>query len=81
MPQPDQNALKPEIADPFAYIPPTPAMQPCFEAVADSIAQAYETILEYVPASAERTLAIRDLQRARMWANCAISFEGRKIRT
>jgi hypothetical protein len=42
---------------------------------------AYQAILENCPASAERTLAIRDLQRARMWANAAIAFEGESVIT
>jgi hypothetical protein len=38
----------------------------------------YEAILNDCPASAERTLAIRKLQEARMWANAAIAFDGRR---
>src|SRR5262249_28235490 len=37
----------------------------------------YDLILKHCPKSAERTLAIRKLQEARMWANAAIVFDGR----
>jgi hypothetical protein len=67
--------------DAFKYIPPTAEMQPHFEAVARAIADAYGALMQHCPQSAERTLAVRDLQRARMWANAAISFEGRQIQT
>ena len=46
-----------------------------------SIGQAYFAILENAPKSAERTLAIRKLQEARMWANAAIVFDGRTYPT
>ena len=37
----------------------------------------YEAMLGVCPRSAERTLAIRKLQEARMWANAAIAFDGK----
>jgi len=52
-----------------------------FEVVNDSAYQMYMTILERCPRSAERTLAIRKLQEARMWANAAIVFDGRTYST
>ena len=67
--------------DPFKYIPPTEEMKPHFEAVADAVTYVYHVLLKECPPSAERTLAVRDLQRTRMWANAAISFEGQKIQT
>jgi hypothetical protein len=63
--------------DPFKYKKPTEEMLPYFEAVADAISKAFYVIAESVPACADRTLALRRLQEARMWANAAISFEGR----
>jgi hypothetical protein len=69
------------IPDPFKYVQPTDDMLPHFDRVAVVIAAAYRTLLEECPRSAERTLAIRDLQRARMWANAAISFKGEAIET
>ena len=41
----------------------------------------YDTILRRCPRSAERTIAIRKLQEARMWANAAIVFDGRTYTT
>jgi hypothetical protein len=41
----------------------------------------YDTILGHCPESAERTLAVRKLQEARMWANAAIALEGTRYRT
>jgi hypothetical protein len=69
------------LPDPFKYVVPKPDMLPHFEAVAETIAAAYAAIQEHVPSSPERTLAIRRLQEARMWANAAISFEGRPTPT
>ena len=61
------------MSDPFAYHKPTPEMQPHFEAVADACAHAYDVLMREVPESSERTLAIRNLQEVRMWANTAIA--------
>lgn len=33
---------------------------------------AYDLLIELVPASADRTLSVRKLQEARMWANAAV---------
>lgn len=59
--------------DPFASAEPTPDMLPRFSAVAQACAHTYAVILANAPRSAERMLAIRALQQARMWANAAIS--------
>jgi hypothetical protein len=67
--------------DPFAYRPPEPGQVASYEVVADVMSHAYRVILQACPRSAERTLAIRDLQRARMWANAAIAFKGEAIET
>ena len=68
-----------EEADPFKYIVPDPALHDNFENVASSIAMAYRMILSNCPQSRERSLAITKLQESRMWANAAISFDGKKI--
>jgi hypothetical protein len=65
--------------DPFAYRPPAEAKKPAFDAVASSIALTYDTILTHVPDGPDRTIAIRKLQEARMWANAAISFDGNSL--
>jgi hypothetical protein len=59
--------------DPFKYVPPTPEMVPHFETIARHCADLYRSLMEHVPESPERTLAIRKLQEVRMWANAAIS--------
>jgi hypothetical protein len=68
-------------ADPFKYRKPEPAEVYRYESVAEVMAQAYHVLLANCPQSAERTLAVRDLQRARMWANAAIAFDGEPIKT
>lgn len=67
--------------DPFKYRVPEEEMKPHFEAVAEAILAAYEAVRKNCPRSAERTLAVRHLQMARMMANAAISFKGEAIET
>jgi len=67
------------VADPFEYIQPEPQMVPEFKAIAEVMSNAYQAILSHCPASRERSLAITKLQESRMWANAAISFDGKKI--
>lgn len=62
---------------PFDYVKPTPEMQPHFDAVSADCTALYRTILEHVPSCPDRTLALRELQLTRMWANSAIVFEGK----
>lgn len=61
------------MTDPFRYRPPKEEDVPRFNAIAQACAQAYAALMEHVPESPERTLAIRSLQQTRMWANAAIS--------
>jgi hypothetical protein len=65
--------------DPFEYIPPEPHLVPEFKAIAEVMAKAYQEILNHCPQSRERSLAVTKLQESRMWANAAISFQGRKV--
>jgi hypothetical protein len=67
--------------DPFVYRAPEPDQVPRYEVVADAMAHAYRVLLQACPRSAERTLAIRHLQYARMMANAAIAFKGEAIET
>jgi len=64
---------------PFTYIPTTPETLPHYEAVNAAAADLYDEILNHVPEGPDRTLAIRKLQEARMWANCAIAFGGNSL--
>lgn len=61
------------------YQPPTPEMQPHFEAVAKAT-EAYIRVLKaHVPPSADRTVAIRHALDARMNANMAIALDGQNL--
>ena len=76
-----QNITDPPVENPMAYVPPTPTMTQQHHRVEIAITDAYHVLLEACPRSAERTLAIRKLQEARMWANAAIAFDGRTYKT
>jgi hypothetical protein len=66
------------ISDPMQYIDTDdPMVIARFQAINIAAKAFYDVILEKAPRSAERTLAIRKLQEARMWANAAIAFDGR----
>lgn len=64
--------------NPMYYIDTPPDRVPLHKAVEGGISTAYDAILASCPESAERTLAVRKLQEARMWANAAIVFDGRR---
>lgn len=67
------------IANPMEYIDTDdPTTIHHFRNVNEGAREMYEIILGHCPPSAERTLAIRKLQEARMWANAAIAFGGRQ---
>jgi hypothetical protein len=57
---------------PFEYHKPDEDQTSRMKQINEYVKDAYETILGNVPESAERTIAIRKLQEARMWANAAI---------
>lgn len=67
--------------DPFEYRSPEQDQIPQYQVVADAMAHTYRILLRAAPRCAERTLAIRKLQEARMWANAAIAFKGEAIET
>jgi len=71
--------MLPDERDPFTYVVPTPETLPHFKAVAEALADAYRVLTNHVPEGPDRTLAIRKLQEARMWANCAIAFGGNSL--
>lgn len=57
----------------FTYHPVKGDQQDRYERI-NAAAKAFaKVILECAPASPEKTLAVRDVQRARMMANCAIA--------
>ena len=69
------------ITNPMRYIDTPPDRVMLHKIVEDGITDAYQAILSTCPRSAERTLAIRKLQEARMWANASIVFDGRTYPT
>lgn len=72
---------EPEIDNPMEYIDTNdPAKVRAFQSINQACYEAYCAFLEDAPPSAERTLAIRKLQEARMWANAAVVFDGRRYR-
>ena len=82
MSAPHQNITDSPIDDPMRYIDTDdPVKIFRFQAVNEAARAMYDVLLEQCPRSAERTLAIRKLQEARMWANAAIVFDGRTYQT
>lgn len=64
--------------NPMVYIDTDdPAVIARYQAINTAAYVMYSAILDSAPRSAERTLAIRKLQEARMWANAAIAFDGK----
>ncbi len=57
---------------PFEYHKPTDDEITRMALINESMRNVYDLILDLVPGNAERTLAIRKLQEARMWVNAAI---------
>ena len=76
-----QNITDPPIDDPMRYIDTPANLVYKHKQVEEAISRAYNALLSVCPRSAERTLAVRKLQEARMWANAAIVFDGRTYQT
>lgn len=67
-----------QIDNPMAYIDTDdPAVIARYTRINAAAKMVYDVILQDCPQSAERTLAIRKLQEARMWADAAIAFDGK----
>ena len=60
------------MSDPFQYRQPTAEQVEVMQAIAQQLGALYAFVQVAVPGSAERTLAIRKLQEARMWFNAAL---------
>ena len=70
-----------DIPHPMDYIgTDNPVTIAHYRATSQAATVMYDTILGHCPESAERTLAIRKLQEARMWANAAIALDGLRYR-
>jgi hypothetical protein len=68
----------PEARHPFEYQAPTDEQIMNITNVRTACTIVFKTILDSVPPCAERTLAIRKLEEASMWANKAIVFDGER---
>lgn len=57
----------------FSYHPPKPGQPERYSAIRNTAKSLAHLILSEVPDSAERTLALRRLEEAVMWANAGIA--------
>jgi hypothetical protein len=60
--------------DLFVYHPATPDTAHRHAAVREELVNTVRRLWTVVPDGPEKTLMIRDLQKAGMWANCAIAL-------
>jgi hypothetical protein len=60
------------MSNPFAYKAPDANERRKMETLSMVFTQLYDLLLDSAYSSDERTLAVRKLQEARMWANVAI---------
>ena len=58
----------------FRYHPPTPEQVDRYNAIRSQARELAHILATLCPASAERTLAVRHLQEAVMWANASIAI-------
>lgn len=59
---------------PFVYRPPTPEQTERIQFVREALHIAHEALMDGIPPSRERSLAITKLEECSMWANKAIVF-------
>ena len=60
--------------NPFEYQQPTPEQVEQIEAIRSILKNTHATILETLPPSRERSLALTKLEEVSMWANKAVVF-------
>jgi hypothetical protein len=60
------------VSHPFEYQRPTDVQAKTMRLVSERLSWAFDIMVGQVAPSAERTLALRKLQEARMWINVAI---------
>ena len=66
-----------DIEEAFTYQPWNEEQKTAGNKVRDALAAACKVIVQVVPPGPDRSVALRDLRSARMWANSAITFGGR----
>lgn len=57
----------------FTYHTPKEDQAPRYQVLRAEAAELAQTILSYCPPSRERTIALRELEQAIMWANASIA--------
>lgn len=62
----------------YTYHPPTEAQQKRYASINEYTRDLAEWFMNLCPDSPERTLALRKLQEARMWANASIAINERE---
>ena len=67
---------KEEVEATFTYHPPNNLQADMYEEIRDTAKAFALLILQFVPGSAEQTLAIRHLQQVVMFANAGIAIHG-----
>jgi hypothetical protein len=72
MPDPIRNGGK----HPFEYHKPTPEQIERMRVVNEALKAAYELMIQNASPNRERSLAITNLQQARMWFNAAVVLGG-----
>lgn len=60
--------------DQFAYHPATEDTAPRHSAIRDAFSEFVEAVFELVPDGPEKTLVLRKLQEAQMYANLAVAL-------
>lgn len=70
--------MEPTVHPALEYHAPSAAQLAKISHVRLALSQAVYALEDNVPGSAERTLAIRKLEEASMWANKAIVFDGER---
>ena len=68
------------IPNPFDYITPDDEAKNALAYINDFVKDLYNALLQEIPDSRERSLAITKLQEVRMWANAGIVFDQMRTR-
>ncbi len=66
--------------NPFDYVKPDEPALEDLGAVNLCVKTLYAVMLQHIPDSRERSVAITKLQEVRMWANCAIVMDQKRSR-
>ncbi len=67
------SAIESDLMKNWHYHPPKGDQPQRYQLINKYTQEAAQRVIDYCPPSAEKTLALRALQQARMWANAAIA--------